>query len=114
MAHRAVSDQTLGVELEPVPSHHLIGQSRTVDRGNKLDALLLYLQRGRNGRITTVGEEGVGFVSGNIETFYDRKGLPHIGSGGAMDFIVGDDLLLSVIIARLGNLRTISGTFASA
>jgi hypothetical protein len=113
MAQGTGSDQALCIKLEAVSSHYLIGESRTVDRGDELDVLFFYLQCRRDGRIAAVREERVGFVSGCIKTFYDRKSLPDIGPGGTMNFIVGDDLLLSFIVAGLGNVGAVSRPFVA-
>lgn len=108
MSHGTLSDHTLRIKTEPISSHHLIGQPHAVDGSDKFDTLFLHLQCGRDGWIAAIGKECFRFTSRDSEPFKYRKGFSYIRAGSTMDFVIGNDLGLSCIVAGFGDLQTVS------
>jgi hypothetical protein len=104
MTHGALGHMSLRVKCKPISPDYLVGEPGTIHRGDELNVLFLYLQRGRDRRVPAVGKECLGFASGGIQPFDHRESLADIGSGSTVNFIVGDDLSL-VVIARLGDVE---------
>lgn len=114
VSQRALSHETFCVKVKAISAHYVVSKSAAVDRRDEFDVLFLHLQCRRNRGIATIGKKCVRLTPGGVQPFDHRKGFADIRPGSAMDLIVSDDFMLSVIIAGLGDMKAVARPFMSA